>query len=170
MFPLSPGLGTWDRGPHVPPRHLAGGNLVSPTAQPSGERPGSPRGRAGTDPGAGRLNAATLHWRRCCTGKGRRREFFPSGGPRGSFRARVGEVTSNSPQETTFPPRRRHRGSTGFLETSSLATVARPWHYVTSGGWAGAFPWGPRGREQGPRSLAGKSEVPGPRAKCVHES
>lgn len=48
-----------------------------------------------------------------------------SGGFPGSFRARLGEVTSNSPQETTFPPRRRHPGSTRFLETSSLATVAR---------------------------------------------
>lgn len=83
---------------------------------------------AGADPRSGGFNCcdpSTLevpHWKAEGKGEG----VLSYSGVQGSFRPRLGDVTSNSPHETTLP-HTRHPGSSGFLETSSLATVARPW-------------------------------------------
>ena len=62
------------------------------------------------------------HWK----AKGKGREFSPIPGFRGiSDRdlATLPQILLTKP----LYPHRRHPGSSGFLETSSLATVARPW-------------------------------------------
>lgn len=143
--PPHPGARERERGPHIRPGHLAGADLGSPTAHPAGERPGSPRGPTRADPQFEGFPAATPPLARRCPGKEGAGVLLYFG-VRGSFRPRAGEVTSNSPHETTPPtPPRRHPGSSGFLETSSLATVARPWRSLTSGGEGGRVSAGPPG-------------------------
>ena len=82
----------------------------------------------------------------------------------GSFRPRLGEVTSNSPHETTCPPR-SHPGSSEFLETSSLATVARPWTHHFRGREGRRVSARHRARALWPRLWRRKAEGKGPTCK-----
>lgn len=165
--PRTSGIGRGDREPHIRPRHVRAPRRFRPPGRGLHHR----EAPQGPTPDVGGLIAATPPLARCCTGEGRRTEFSPILG--------FGEISDRGlarlPQslltEPLSPTPRKYPAACRFLETNSLATVARPWCTSLPPGRAARFRWGGLGRAR-PRRLAGVQGggFPGPCAQCAHRS
>lgn len=140
--PRTPGIGRGDREPHIRPRHVRAPRRFRPPGRGLHHR----EAPQGPTPDVGGLIAATPPLARCCTGEGRRTEFSPILG--------FGEISDRGlarlPQslltEPLSPTPRKYPAACRFLETNSLATVARPWCTSLPPGREARFRGGARAR------------------------
>lgn len=119
----------------------------------------------------GGLIAATPPLARCCTGEVKTEFSLISGFGEISDRglARLPQILLTEPLSNTP---RKYPGVCRFLETNSLATVARPWRTSLPPGRAARFRWGVwlgRARPWRLTEVQGGG-VPGPCAQWAHRS